>query len=399
MITMMIPSLIVRLISIFSLLIALLLLDNVFLENNNNHTDTSVPRSVTDKLTGTSNQHQLNKQNESVTPADDSSVFHVCQQNHITFSDSSRLKILYQCEGPAYDSFTQHMWRYVHNNESDSFSLWGRRSFPLPAHASVLAMGNSHTRQAMAAIPCQYNNLVQSTTMHGQGEFMHSYHFDNNSTLTIVFNTPLLYSRKWPWLLEQALHRALSSYDAIVFGEFNSIAKAQPTNFYRRTMAYFEQQNMNDTDHNKHHYDLLQPDNPHGPNVPQVANWTLRQHQQLDHQTPSSPILALTSFDAHRQVRLQTSAQRQQARETKTHGKTRTIDLWNGRHYVELLQHECGSDFKTTLPQLACFTPATHNRSSAMHRCTGRYGGHADLIAWDVIEWIHQRVGRVVGPS
>ena len=365
-------------VSVSMFLLVLLLLDNLVLDDDS--FDETASMTTTKTIARFKNEESSSS--SKTTTQKEEEPFHVCQQSLVTFADASQLKISYQCQGPAYDNFTQFMWQYVHDKSeattakqgADSWSpSWGRRRFPFPANTSVLALGNSHTRQVMAAIPCQYHHVVKSTTLH-DGEFIHSYHFDNHATLTIVFNSPILYTQAWPRLLQVALQRPIDSYHAIVVGEFNSIAKPQNTNFYRRTMAFF-----NDSNNTDEH--AIQPDNPHGPMVAQVAAQTLSS-------TLSIPLLALTSFDAKRQVRLQKSAQRLQ-QQSHNNNTTRIVDLYNGRYHVENLQHECGSDFQTAIPQSACFN---QKNAKSMHRCTGPLGGHADLVAWDVMEWVYRRL-------
>jgi hypothetical protein len=35
-------------------------------------------------------------------------------------------------------------------------------------------------------------------------------------------------------------------------------------------------------------------------------------------------------------------------------------------------------------------------RGKKMHRCMGNHGGHSDLVAWDVTEFLYQHLGVVV---
>ena len=62
------------------------------------------------------------------------------------------------------------------------------------------------------------------------------------------------------------------------------------------------------------------------------------------------------------------------------------------RRYVEALGHECGSNERQRT------VDACHDGRGARlaeHRCTGAAGGHADLVAWDIVEWMHEHAAAV----
>ena len=75
----------------------------------------------------------------------------------------------------------------------------------------------------------------------------------------------------------------------------------------------------------------------------------------------------------------------------------------NGRKYIPILG-ECSTNIKnanaaaaegaaegtTKTAKYECDTIVASNTShSGHHRCTGLYGGHPDLIAWDIIETLY----------
>jgi hypothetical protein len=49
------------------------------------------------------------------------------------------------------------------------------------------------------------------------------FHFQNNSALHALINSPLVCSHKWDTLTERAIGQSLPSLDAFVLGVFNSV--------------------------------------------------------------------------------------------------------------------------------------------------------------------------------
>ena len=81
----------------------------------------------------------------------------------------------------------------------------------------------------------------------------------------------------------------------------------------------------------------------------------------------------------------------------------------DARRYIDELQMECGTDDKNVLgtchesKQALLLAENTRRLSGAtmmkrgrdasdMHRCAGESGGHADLIAWDVVEGLFAKM-------
>ena len=58
----------------------------------------------------------------------------------------------------------------------------------------------------------------------------------------------------------------------------------------------------------------------------------------------------------------------------------RRVGFLYGRHHVETMGHEGAS--VQAQGDVECPVCAADS-----HRCVGQYGGHPDLIAWDIIEW------------
>jgi hypothetical protein len=83
------------------------------------------------------------------------------------------------------------------------------------------------------------------------------------------------------------------------------------------------------------------------------------------------------------------------------------VHFLDTRHYIDALSLECGSDDKLTMG--TCHEPnndyynndienttttttrtMTPRNPADMHRCAGRFGGHADLVAWSMMEGLYE---------
>ena len=76
--------------------------------------------------------------------------------------DLKGMDIWYQCRGRNYAAFAEELQAFVdkkYNKRPDEWGYlprtWGHRVSPVPANATVLFFGNSHTRQQGLALACQ----------------------------------------------------------------------------------------------------------------------------------------------------------------------------------------------------------------------------------------------------
>jgi hypothetical protein len=59
------------------------------------------------------------------------------------------------------------------------------------------------------------------------------------------------------------------------------------------------------------------------------------------------------------------------------------LQFRSGHTYIDLLQRDCGSHERDKI------SPCVPGKAAAeIHRCLGDQGGHPDLIAWDVSEFL-----------
>jgi len=84
---------------------------------------------------------------------------------------------------------------------------------------------------------------------------------------------------------------------------------------------------------------------------------------------------------------------RKKARDPITQRRTNLIAI-NARAYIDGIfgGEECATDQMKVVG--SCITDPNHAHYAKGHRCFGKYGGHADLVAWDVIEAIYKLYNR-----
>ena len=282
-------------------------------------------------------------------------------------SNSTPFIIQYQCAGKPYKDFSKKLLDFAtfSSSSNSTTATWGRRQFPLPPNKSVLIFGNSHLRQVSKTLVCQYANAVESFEITKADAFI--IRFRNNSTWISITNSPIAYSYEWQDLLEDHMGRSMESLHAIVLGKFNLYQEAKHT-AYEKTMEREQQAYIGLAD-----FENIPP-----PALKEVA------------EVYSGPIVSMSMFSQRDRKRVnQTLTLMQQLQ-----SKHKRDNLWfvDSRAYTSQLG-ECGSDDKLIVG--TCHEPGDviqgSNRNPAdMHRCTGPNGGHADLIAWDIVETLYQ---------
>ncbi|KAG7368348.1 hypothetical protein IV203_031091 [Nitzschia inconspicua] len=332
-------------------------------------------------------------------------------------------------------------------------SFWGRRHSPLPDNTTILALGNSHLRQISKTLACQYSasssalasirflpslqSLLYDPTdlsdPHNSDGFV--LEFDNGAQWISITNTVLVYSAQWKTLLEEfLLMDRLDDMTAIVLGKFTTYNEARHTNF-ERTMkmeqeAYTElqrrwqQQKLKEkflTLERRTSHTAIDEDSDDLEDLLLVDFASIPPPDLVDiARVYRGPIVSVNMFSKSDELRAKQSYQIYQEECELGAGDNvnQNVYLVNGRRYIDHLHMECGSDDKTVLgtchesePLDTILSPSSsegrpvpdssallsdsqatgrrHRDPSDMHRCAGDKGGHADLIAWDIIEGLH----------
>jgi hypothetical protein len=184
--------------------------------------------------------------------------------------------------------------------------------------------------------------------------------FANNFTLTTLINSDCVYHKdKWQEIVEQLLGQPLSSYDAIVMGYFNPMVSSVPTKFNAGlTQMYIDHPELFD-------------ENFTSPTVDRLANIYQGGIVTVSMFAPRDQYVLTTGLDTMNYWRNQTNRA--------------NIQVVDGRKHIEAMGVECGSDDPITVGQC-------DNINKVAHRCCGPAGGHADLVAWDVIEELYRVV-------
>jgi hypothetical protein len=138
-------------------------------------------------------------------------------------------EIWYQCEGPAYNEFVGLLHEYATDKATsgDKPESWGKRASLIPANKNILLFGNSHTRQLAQAMACQMGEGQVADVLHYEFDAVDPnmairYRFRNGSTMYLVANSYVAYSRRWHDLLEMQIRMQLKDFDAIILGHFNT---------------------------------------------------------------------------------------------------------------------------------------------------------------------------------
>ncbi|GKY90533.1 hypothetical protein MPSEU_000027000 [Mayamaea pseudoterrestris] len=289
---------------------------------------------------------------------------HFCQSS---FSNTSKEVKGYKCAGPAYDNFTNRLWEYAHAKND---STWGRRQYPLPPNVSVFVLGNSHTRQTYSAMRCQYYSQLASSKDHldlfgGSKNAPSTWRYKNNATMVVLSNSPFVYHKEqWAQTIERMLGRSLSSFDAVVMGRINTI---ETQSNFGRSLANFS----------KDHPELFD------------SSFTTPTVERLS-QVYTGPIVAVPMFAAYGQD-VKENARRTAENLKRTENRT-NIRIVDARKHIMALGEECGSDESTGVGECLNVAVKGGRNPADMHRCTGRKGGHPDLVAWDVIEKLHRKL-------
>jgi hypothetical protein len=328
--------------------------------------------------------------NRTAAPLDalDRSVMRFCGSRDLVFpseaepgqvkSYSSNKTIMaipvdYQCTGEAYENYTSHYLKpYARSSagSTDYPSTWGHRPFPLPSDVSVLVLGNSHTKQTVIALLCQYADVVQSVTPLGPSDiepqnisFFFEVRFLNNASMVFLGNHPLVYSRTWSDNIRRFdfKHRALQDYDAVVLGQFNQYDPKYRSSLLFSMMLSFQ----------RRHPNLVDVEHDPCPSLTDLA----RQYNRSIVVMPMFAGFAQTwTEQAIKEVQWFQSSQNRS-----------NMGVIHTRRHVRAVGTECGSSADRTSIG-ACIA------NSGAHRCTGTSGGDADLMAWDLVESLYSSI-------
>ena len=260
--------------------------------------------------------------------------FRFCTEQAVDFGGSQKLTLQYPCMGDHYDEFT----RVLHSLADTLPEPMGRRDFPVASDRNILVLGNSHTRQMMDSLICQFRNEVVefARVVASNVTLSTNVRFANNSTIISITNNPIMDSPDWVALIEKGFRRPLNSYDGIVLGKFNANNGSKPPKLCDVAKVY------------------------------------------------DGPVVYVSMFARYGNPELTANLAFIKSVNSTRHN----LSTINGRKYIDTMKMECGAMDVDSAG--LCYEDSDNKNvpreANSMHRCVGAKGGHPDLIAWEVAE-------------
>jgi len=216
----------------------------------------------------------------------------------------------------------------------------------------------------ISALVCQYSQEVIEYKILSSNRVGHSFmvRFRNNSTITSLTNSPVMYSPHWQTLLEEKIGGVrLQSFDGIVLGKFNLYEDSFGTSFI----------------------DMM---NEALKDIPGDIHYSTATAPQLRDVASvfAGPIVYVSMFAEYGQPEQRTNLNFTQ----NVRGTRDNLSVIDGRKYIKEMKMECGAESRGVIGPCVEMNDVRPGRRSAdgLHRCIGSKGGHPDLIAWEVVE-------------
>lgn len=175
-----------------------------------------------------------------------------------------------------------------------------------------------------------------------------------------------MHLKNWAKLLAIQAGRPLESFERVIMGSTNSCSPPVKTTYVAETNLYLDKRNGG-----------IGCEYPDGPPFAEFAN------------TFTQPLLFMTKFAEY-----SLEQDQQLVNDLQAHVQNRTNELvhLDARKYIKRMGGEgvweCGS--LSTKYAYDCVNNATAQQN--LHRCTGDKGAHPDLVAWDLVEFMHSKV-------
>jgi len=334
-------------------------------------------------------QHWRPRRQQEIVLTDDWN-FNRQMKFHLPVEDpNTTVQVTFQCKGAEYQNFANRMVNYTNYlRESGQKPLtWGHRAQPLPSNSQILFFGNSHMRQVAFSVLGQFydvkdkNNSSPFTDMYLYGLSDASqisaqrYRIAPlNITVYLAVNSYLEQCPfpHWKTVMEEQIGATLDSMDAIVMGVLNPYQHQ-----YRNAAKEYYDSKENGVARLglKERFGCYLE-------LPQEEQASLAQMLQLVQ--PDRPVVYMSMFgDQHHHVVEEAQRHVEELRnQSKVFSPTTIIRT---RKYVKGIGHE-GAKISQYVPG-----PCKPHMKNA-HRCAGPLGGHPDLVAWDISEFIYEHL-------
>lgn len=286
----------------------------------------------------------------------DDDDLHICRADVVYESTEIDWKTpLFQCKGGNYTIMSAliHLYAAEQQTKKSFGPSWGhKRGQPLPDGKKVLVVGDTHAKEIVYALLCQYSDQIVSFRQMdrlGGSEII----FTNGAKIFYLYNSIHFYSQDWPLLVGAQIGMSLASLDAIVVGE--SPECDGKSSFSKK---------MENLQANLPGIDCLQ--NP----PPDITAWIF---------AFEGPLIFVNRFTPIGEIDFRAQQQ---------------IVQWSGRLNVVVLStrlHITAVGHEGACVTLSEVSDAGEPRAyTGAHRCVGEWGGYPDLTAWDLLEGLDQ---------
>ena len=264
-------------------------------------------------------------------------------------ADNSHLTVPFQCLGDEYTQFGTALHSFA-DNIAEHGDSWGRRAYGLPSHRNILMLGNADTAQVAHSLACQHanaeNKISSVAAPIDERKTAQKITFGNNSTLVLLTDDKIADAAedaaKFAAAVAAETGMSLDEFDGMIWGLLHDCG-AVAANCRNTTQPAFDTA---------------------------LAVF-------------SGPMLFISMMADARSE--QAMAMRDVIREKRDLGHK---NLWfiSGRRYISKIKLEgatiYGNGDADNVPKTGRYG----------HRCTGSAGGHADLLAFDVTEFLYHQL-------
>lgn len=302
----------------------------------------------------------------------------LCQANALPITDDEGVPtnelwpIAYPCAGRAYDQLEAKLRNFRLSKVEEHGESWGRRAFGIPAHSRVLFLGNIHIQQMGTSLACQQDGNIASFQVLNREKGTVQVDFTNNSTIVMVNDGQLVIDDDWLEVLgaDMAGLWQLNDFDAIILGLFNDCQIALKSHSY------------------------------------ECESMTSIMLRQLVDIYLRGPVLFVSEMAATRSDESNTA--RDLIRYYRDTLKRKNMWFINGRRYISKVGLEGAAPYmsyeeatEVVFADDPNAEPTNYTMKDALNagvesrgmpRCQGEYGGHSDLLAWDITEFLYSQL-------
>jgi len=316
---------------------------------------------------------------------------------------------LYQCAGPLYEDYIQkHQFPFVlqkrqadlkENNPLSQQQFWGQRPTMVPPSSSkqqppqhIVIIGNSHTRQVIGALLCQYHTqIVSKKNLQPHPNITVTamqYTLRGGTRLSMLINHAAFYSQRWNQNLLDILQiTSLAEITAMILGSCNRYDQDYRTaKTWQAVFHYARVMPEHQVEVEQHGRGLILQDLMNEYPGPIVWHSMMAQSNDRIHHHNLRVIQNYTQHYGRTNLRSVHARQYlfDSARsDNSTTGSTGTNNT-PGPH----LGKECSSIGGSLVQD--CYDPSTSTKDRHVyangHKCMGQWGGLPDLVAWDIVE-------------